>query len=357
MSKPREKVMLVDDNITNLAVGKNALVEQYDVYTVPSGDKFFKILEMVEPDLILLDVEMPVMNGYEVIKKLKADPARASIPVIFLTAKSDMHSELEGLSLGAVDYIAKPFSPPLLLKRVETQLLLEAQRRELQRYNSGLQKMVEEKTRAVADLQTAVFDLLTEVVEYRDDETGGHVSRTSIYFQIMVDSALRDAAFQDEILSWDIRMMVLSSRLHDIGKIAIRDSILLKPGKLTPEEFETMKLHTIYGADIIEKIEKSSPNRSFIDHAKVMALTHHEKWDGSGYPHGLAGADIPLAGRIMAIVDVYDALRSKRPYKMPISSEQAAEIIIQGSGTHFDPQLVEVFREVAASFEKVSDLA
>ena len=354
MAQGRKKVMLVDDNITNLSMGKSALCAHYDVYTVPSGEKLFKILGSITPDIILLDVEMPEMNGYEVIKILKADQYTAPIPVIFLTAKNDMDSELKGLSLGAIDYIAKPFSVPLLLKRVEVHLLVESQKRQLREYNTNLQKMVEEKTQTVLELQNAVFDLLTEVVEYRDDETGVHVSRTRGYYEVMVDALLSDSSYRDEVLSWDIRLVVLSSQLHDIGKVAIRDSILLKPDKLTESEFEEMKRHTLYGGAIIERIERNTPERGFIDHAKIMAMTHHERWDGRGYPAGLAGTDIPLQGRIMALVDVYDALISKRPYKQPYTHEEAVHIIKDEAGRQFDPELVRVFLNVLPKLVEVA---
>lgn len=345
---------MVDDNITNLSMGKSALCAHYDVYTVPSGEKLFKILGYITPDIILLDVEMPEMNGYEVIKILKANQHTAPIPIIFLTAKNDMDSELKGLSLGAIDYIAKPFSVPLLLKRVEVHLLMESQKRQLREYNTNLQKMVEEKTQTVLELQNAVFDLLTEVVEYRDDETGGHVSRTRGYYQVMMDALLADSLYRDEVLTWDIRLVVLSSQLHDIGKVAIRDNILLKPGKLTESEFEEMKRHTLYGGAIIERIERNTPERGFIDHAKIMAMTHHERWDGRGYPAGLSGTDIPLQGRIMALVDVYDALISKRPYKQPYTHEEAVQIIVEESGRQFDPELVRVFLNVLPKLVEVA---
>ncbi|UQZ87793.1 two-component system response regulator [Deltaproteobacteria bacterium Smac51] len=350
----RLKIMLVDDNITNLTMGKSALAPHYDVFTIPSGEKLLKVLERTTADLILLDVEMPEMDGYQVIRILKSSPGTADIPVIFLTARTDMGSELEGLSLGAIDYITKPFSPPLLLKRLEVHLLVEAQRRQLQNYNNNLQCMVEEKTRAVLGLQRAVFDLLSEVVEYRDDVTGGHISRTRKYFLILLNGLAGGRVYASEVASWDFELMVLSSQLHDIGKVAIRDSILQKPGPLTAEEFEEMKKHTVYGPKIIEKIEKNTSERNFISHAKNMAASHHEKWDGSGYPLGLTGLGIPLPGRLMAIVDVYDALISRRPYKEPLGHGQAVNIIRCGSGSHFDPALVEVFLNVAEEIREAA---
>ncbi|MDR2704963.1 MAG: response regulator [Planctomycetaceae bacterium] len=356
METEKQKILLVDDNITNLTTGKNALANHYDVFTTPSAEKMFKILEKITPDMILLDVEMPEMNGYEVIKILKGHRKTASIPVIFLTARNDPESELEGLSLGAIDYVTKPFSPPLLLKRIEVHLLVESQRQQLMTYNNNLQRLVEEKTQTVLELQNAVFDLLAEVVEYRDDVTGGHVGRTQQYVRILLNGLLQNRVYSEEIESWDLRLVILSSLLHDVGKVAIRDSILLKPSRLTAEEFEEMQNHTIFGAKIIGKIEKNTSERKFIKHAKLMAATHHEWWDGTGYPTGLEGTSIPLQGRLMAIVDVYDALVSRRPYKNAMSHEQAIEIIEYGNGSHFDPAIVEVFLKIADEFKNASIL-
>jgi putative two-component system response regulator len=340
MESARKKIMLVDDSLTSLNAGKEALVECYDVLPATSAEKMMKLLQRATPDLILLDVEMPEISGYEAIKLLKNDSSTQNIPVIFLTGLSDAGSELEGLSLGALDYITKPFSKPLLLKRIELHL-------KLQDYSHNLHKMVDAKTRTITELQNAVFDLLSEVVEYRDDVTGGHVNRTKQYLNIMLEEMMRVNVYASEISNWDLRLFVLSSQLHDVGKVAIKDSILLKPGRLTPDEFEEMKKHTIYGARIIQKIESNTTEKDFIVHARLMALTHHEKWDGAGYPTGLAGLDIPIQGRIMAFADVYDALVTTRPYKPAFSHEEAMAIIKEGCGTHFDPALVDIFLAVS----------
>ncbi|MDR3168163.1 MAG: response regulator [Treponema sp.] len=353
MENMRKKIVLVDDNITNLTLGKNILINDYDIFTVPSGEKLFILLEKITPDLILLDIEMPEMNGYEVIKRLKAVEKNADIPVIFLTAKNDPSSELEGLSLGAMDYISKPFSPPLLLKRIALHLLVESQKKKLQDYNDNLQQMVEQKTKTILNLQNAVLKTVANLVEHRDEITGGHVERTRDYLAILMDAMIQANLYQDEISSWDIDFFLQSSQLHDVGKISIKDSILLKPGKLTPEEFEEMKNHTIFGVKIIEEIEKDSPESSFLKHAKILAGTHHEKWDGTGYPYGYGGNEIPLQGRLMAIADVYDALISVRPYKEPLSHETAVKIIADGKGTHFDPTLIGLFLAVSDKFAEI----
>ena len=337
------KVVLVDDDYSNLINGKNVLKKHYEVYTVPSGEKLFELLTQVVPDIILLDVEMPVMDGYAVLRELKKNPVAAEIPVIFLTARRDVGSELEGFSLGAVDYISKPFSPPLLLKRIECHLTSEMQKKQLRAYGNNLAHMVDEQTQTIMELQTAIFSVLANVVEWRDDETGAHVSRTQRYFRALIGGLLNKNYYSDEIGSWDVRLVLLSSQLHDIGKVAIPDSILLKPSKLTSEEFNIIKTHTIIGGEIIEGIESELQQHQFIHYAQTMAVSHHEKWNGTGYPYGLAGQAIPLQGRCMAIVDVYDALVSIRPYKKSFTHEEALKIIVEGGGTHFDPLLVESF--------------
>lgn len=354
METNRKKIMLVDDNITNLTVGKNTLIDKYDVFTIPSGEKLFKMLEKVIPDMILLDVEMPEMNGYEVIEILKKQEKTAHIPVIFVTAKNDDGSELEGLSLGAIDYITKPFSPPLLLKRIEVHLLVESQKRKLQQYNTNLELMVKEKTKEVVALQNSILKTVVELVESRDSITGKHIERTETYLKILVEAMKAQNFHTSEIAAWgDMDILFQSAQLHDVGKISIRDNILFKRGKLDVEEFEEMKRHTSFGVQVIERIEESTSEQTFLAHAKIFAETHHEKWDGTGYPKGLKGQQIPLQGRLMAIVDVYDALISERPYKQAFTHEEAVSIITGNSGTHFDPELVELFLSVADQFAAV----
>jgi putative two-component system response regulator len=355
MEKKRQIIMLVDDNLTNLAIGKDVLKEYYDVFPIPSAEKLFGILEKVKPDLILLDIEMPDMNGYEAIKKLKADSVTREIPVIFLTARNDSGSELAGLSLGAIDYIFKPFSPPLLLKRIKNHLLLQAQKVELKNYNDNLQEMVRKRTEQVVDLQNAVLSTVAELVEFRDDITGGHIERTQRYLKLLVDKILEERIYHEETSTWNLEFLIPSAQLHDVGKIGISDAILNKPGKLTTEEFEIMKKHAEIGEQAIDAIMKTAKEHDFLNHAKIFAGAHHEKWDGTGYPRGLKGADIPLQGRIMAIADVYDALIAIRPYKAPMSAEQANKIIIEGKGVHFDPLLVDIFESLKDKFEEAAE--
>ena len=357
----RDRIILVDDNIANLDQGRSILRTFYEVFPAESAAKLFEILENALPALILLDVDMPGMNGYEAIRKLKADERFADIPVIFLTAKSDVHSEREGFDLGAVDYITKPFSPPLLLKRIENQIAiarktkdLQASREKLTEYAENLKAMVQEKTEEVLELQNAVLATVADLVEFRDNSTGGHIMRTQRYMKVFVDKLLQDSAYKVEISKWDIDFFIQSVQLHDVGKIAISDLILNKPGKLTPEEFAIMKNHVTAGVDAIERILRNTKKHAFLDYALVICGTHHERWDGTGYPVGLKGYNIPLEGRLMAIVDVYDALISNRSYKTKLSHGEACRIIEEGSGTYFDPVLVEVFRSVEDEFARIT---
>jgi putative two-component system response regulator len=295
---------------------------------------------------------MPEMDGYEAIKILKKNPRSAEIPVVFLTSKTETSSELEGFTLGAVDYITKPFSPQLLLKRVDVHILVENQKQELKYINNNLQQLVDEKTEAVLELQNAVLKTMANLVESRDDVTGGHVERTEHFLGILVEEMLQQGVYREVLNTWDIKFFLQSAQLHDVGKIAIRDNILMKPSALTKEEFEEMKKHTTFGETVIEKIQQSSRESVFLTHAKIMAGTHHEKWDGTGYPRGIAGSNIPLQGRLMAIVDVYDALISERPYKKAFAPEQAVQIIRDGGGIQFDPTLIDVFCTAAKRFHQ-----
>ncbi|MFP3041565.1 response regulator [Treponema primitia] len=347
------KIVLVDDDVTSLALGKSILAPQYDIITIPSGEKLFILLERVQPTLILLDVEMPGMNGYDVLKKIKSIPQFVDIPVVFLTSRSDSSSELEGLNLGAIDYISKPFSPPLLLKRIELHLLIESQTKKLIDYNSNLQQMVKEKTKTVLDMQNSVLKTVANLVEHRDEITGGHVERTRGYLEILLDGMIGQKLHREELESWDRDFFLHSSHLHDVGKISIRDNVLLKPGKLSVDEFDVMKNHTLFGVQIIEEIQKNTPESSFLTYAKILAGTHHERWDGTGYPYGIKHEEIPLGGRLMAIADVYDALISERPYKAPLTHEQAVDIIMDGRETQFDPAITDIFFSVAGQFDRL----
>ncbi|MCL2129567.1 MAG: response regulator [Treponema sp.] len=348
-------IFIIDDNPINLNTCKSILGEKYTVVTIPSGEKLFIALKKIRPDLILLDIEMPGMDGYEVIKKIKDNPETAAIPVIFLTAKSDAENELLGLSLGAVDYISKPFSPLPLLKRVELHLLLQSQKNELKDFNSRLFAMVKERTNDLFLLQNAIISWTAEMVEFRDEETGQHVARVQKLIAILIEVMEISGLYEGEISTWDMDDFLKSTLLHDVGKIKIRDDILLKKGRLTQEEMEIMKLHTVYGKTLLESLQKNVPNQQFLDYAKILAYFHHEKWDGNGYPSGLKGKDIPLQARMMALADVYDALISERPYKKAFSHEEAIKIISQGNGTQFDPDLTALFIKNSGKIKKVAE--
>ena len=352
MENIRKKIIIVDDNKASLTVGRNMLKTFYESYPVSSAAKLFEILEKVVPDLILLDVEMPETDGFETIKKLKADPRFGEIPVIFLTSKDDEDSEMKGFDLGAVDYIYKPFSGPLLLKRITNHLLIVQQKKDLKDYADNLEMKVRKKTMEVFNLQTAVLATVSDLVEFRDKLTGGHIERTQLYLQALIDKMTKDGIYASEMSTWDMDFILPSAQLHDVGKIAISDNILNKPARLDIDEFEIMKTHVEVGVDAIEHIMSETTEHAFLHHALLIAGTHHEKWDGSGYPVGLKGQDIPIEGRLMAIADVFDALISERPYKKAFTHEEACKIIEEGAGTHFDPVLVDAFRKVKDAFAK-----
>ena len=360
MEHTRNKIILVDDAKANLTMGRDLLKTFYEVYPAPSAERLFELLENIVPDLILLDIEMPGLNGYDAIRKLKADPRSSDIPVIFLTSMDDESSEMAGFDLGAVDYVTKPFSGPLLLKRIANQLLIVRQRKELltnqatlKDYADNLEIKVRKKTSEVFNLQNAVLSTVADLVEFRDKHTGGHISRTQRYLGALVDEMVRSGTYAEEISKWDMDFFLPSAQLHDVGKIAITDLILNKPGRLTPDEFEIMKTHVPVGVDAIEQIMSKTKEHAFLEHALLIAGTHHEKWDGSGYPVGLRGTNIPLEGRLMAIADVYDALISVRPYKEAFSHEKASKIIEEGAGSHFDPVLVDVYLGVEGEFARI----
>lgn len=354
MDNPRKSIFLVDDDITNLTIGKKALMGTYNVFTLNSGQTALNMLENLTPDIILLDVNMPDMDGYQVISKLKSNEATADIPVVFLTALSNEEEELKGFSLGAIDYITKPFSTPLLLKRLEVHLLVESQKKELLKFNTQLTKLVADKTRTVEDLKNAILSTMAELVEYRDAITGGHIIRTQRYLRILLN-AMHDAnVYTSEISEYDEDLIIQSCQLHDIGKISVTDAILNKPARLTEDEFELMKSHALSGEKVILRLKEKAKDSEFLEYARIFAVAHHEKWDGSGYPHGLAQTNIPLLGRMMAIADVYDALVEARPYKPAFPHEKAVNIMLEGRGAQFDPQLIDVFSKIHEEFERIS---
>jgi putative two-component system response regulator len=348
-----KKIVVMDHDTTFLNFASSALGSKHDVVAVPSNEKLFQAIQKTMPDVILLDAEMSEADGYLTLRKLKNAKDTFHIPVIFSTGKIDPESEIKGLGMGAADYITKPCSQQLFLKRVELHLLFEAQKKELIKNNISLEGMVNKKTRTVFDLQNAILKTVAELVECRDNVTGGHIERTQNYLKLFVSILLGYDEYAGHLLSWNLDLLIMSSQLHDVGKISIRDSILMKTSGLTKEEFEEIKKHTIYGTHIIEKIEESTSENEFLQYAKILAGSHHEKWDGTGYPYGLEGEDIPLQGRLMAFVDVYDALTTYRHYKNAYTHEESIELIRQGKGTHFDPRLSEIFLAHEKEFKNV----
>lgn len=324
-------IFVVDDSDTNLAMAELALEQQYSVMTLPSAARMFDMLKRVTPDLILLDIEMPDMNGFEALKQLKANSQHAAIPVIFLTNMSNAANEAYGIELGAVDFIAKPFSKPVLLNRLKLHLHID--------------DMINERMSSLLKLQNGIVFTMADLVESRDKNTGGHIERIARYARVLVGAMLEQEIYSDELVRWDLEAFLSSVRLHDVGKIAIPDSILNKPGSLSVEEFEIMKTHCVEGKHVIEKIIRQTDGAEFLLNAKLSTY-HHERWDGTGYSYGLKGTDIPLQGRIVAIVDIYDALTSERPYKKPFSDDEAMKIIHDGIGKQFDPDIASVFISV-----------
>ena len=357
----RATIALVDDDMTNLTMGSEILEPYYEVTPVPSAVKFLSIIDKVNPDLVLLDIEMPDMNGFEAIQKIKAIPRFADTPVIFLTSKNDAQSEVEGFELGAVDYLSKPFSPPVLLKRIANQLLIVKQKTDLldrearlKDYADNLVEMVREKTADLMELQNAVLITVADLVEFRDKLTGGHITRTQLYLKALTEEMVKENVYKNEIAEWDMDFFLSSAPLHDVGKISITDLILNKPAKLSPDEFEIMKKHVPAGIEAIEKIMSHTKKHAFLRHAYSIAGTHHEKWNGEGYPAGLKDINIPLEGRLMAIADVYDALISVRSYKKALTHEEACKIMEDSSGIQFDPILIELFKKVKDEFREIA---
>lgn len=350
-------LLVVDDSPDNLAFLSSLLRGSYRVKVATSGQRALDIVaEDEKPDLILLDIMMPGLDGYEVCRRLKRDPESSQIPVIFLTAKSDVVDEEIGLALGAVDYLTKPASPPIVLARIRSHLSLKAAADFLKDKNAFLEHEVVRRTREVLMIQDVTMIALGSLAETRDNETGNHIRRTQNYIRILADRLKDNPRFEGYLRDSTIELLYKSAPLHDIGKVGIPDEILKKPGKLEPAEFEIMKTHTVLGRDAIIAAEKrlASPT-SFLSIARDLAWSHHEKWDGTGYPRGLSGDAIPLPGRFMAIPDVYDALISRRVYKEPLPHEEAVKIIGKGAYTMFDPDIATAFLDIASDFREIAE--
>ena len=352
----KKSILVVDDTPDNLSLMAGLLKNDYRVKLANSGEKALAAVRGPSPpDLILLDIMMPGMSGYEVCEQLKQDPATRYIPIIFLTAMTAAEDEKKGLDLGAADYITKPISPPIVMARVKTQLENKAAADFLRDQAQFLCEEVDKQTKRIMAIQDVTILAMASLAETRDSDTGNHIRRTQFYVLELANRLKDHPRFRGFLTPENIELLFKSAPLHDIGKVGIPDRILLKPGRFEPEEMEIMKTHTTLGRDAIEHAEKAlSMQVDFLTMAKEIAYSHQEKWDGSGYPEGLSGDDIPISARLMAVADVYDALISRRVYKEGMPHEKAVGIIQQGSGSHFDPDVVDAFMEAAETFRDIA---
>jgi putative two-component system response regulator len=349
-------ILVVDDTPANLHLLANMLKERgYKTRPVPSGMLALQAALSDPPDLILLDIHMPAMDGYEVCQSLKADDRLKDIPVIFISALNEVLDKVRAFSVGGMDYITKPFQFDEVQARVETHLKIRRLQEELERHNRQLGKLVQSQVKKISDTQMALIFALAKLAESRDDDSGMHLERVQTLCRKLAEGLSGQGRFGSQVDDKFIETIFHASPLHDIGKVAIPDRILLKPGKLTDEEFGIMKTHAALGAEKLEAVQRKFPGNNFLDMGIAIAKYHHEKWNGQGYPQGLAGEAIPLAARIMAVVDVYETLRAKRCYKDAYSHEESVDIIVSSSGTHFDPEIVKIFVDLKDDFRKLRD--
>ncbi|KUI96658.1 response regulator [Vibrio sp. MEBiC08052] len=355
MDDGRDTVLIVDDNAENRALLAEVLKPYFHILVTTRGEQAIKVCQKHLPDVVLLDIMMPEMDGYEVCRHLKSDVRTQAIPVIFLTAKSQIADEQRGFDVGAVDYILKPISPPILLARVHTHLRLKQAMSDLASQNHILEDRVRERTRHLESLQNATIEAMASLAETRDNETGNHIRRTQHYIKYLAEELVRQGLYLEQLTPDTIENLFKSAPLHDIGKVGIPDAILLKSDKLTDDEFEIMKKHTEIGRNVIASVESAIDFKcDFLQFAKEIAMSHQEKWDGTGYPLGLKEYEIPLSARLMALADVYDALISERVYKPAFPHEKAVSIIKKGSGTHFEPAIVAAFLAIEQQFKAIA---
>jgi putative two-component system response regulator len=348
------KVLIVDDTEENVDILVEALGELYDISVAMDGRGALETVSEDHPDIILLDIMMPEMDGYSVCSALKSDPATADIPVVFLTALTELENKTKGFELGAVDYITKPFEVSEIKMRVQTHLFVALSARRLKRQNEILELKVQERTRELSRVQEATIESLAALAEYRDPETGGHIKRTQHYMKALARALKTHPGFKDVLDETTIHYLFLSAPLHDIGKVGVRDGILLKPDSLTDYEMDQMKTHPVLGKNAISVAEKKLEDASFLRYAREIAYCHHERWDGEGYPRGISGTAIPVSARLMSLVDVYDALISRRVYKTPFTHPESVRIIQSGRGTMFDPDIVDAFSEIQEEFRSIA---
>jgi putative two-component system response regulator len=351
----KPSVLVVDDSPANLTLLGGLLHKSYTVRAVNHGNKALKAASEEQPDLILLDILMPDISGYEVCRQLKADHHTKNIPVIFLTSRTEVESEEMGMSLGAVDYITRPINPEILLSRVKAHLLEASSARSMRVSNEYLEFEVDKRARENAALQQVAILALASLAEVRDLDTGNHLRRTQNYVRALARQLRAYPRFSNFLNDHVIDMMFKCAPLHDIGKVGIPDRILLKPGRYEPHEFEFMKRHPKFGYKALQSAQDAAGgSMEFLEIAKQIVYAHHEKWDGTGYPRGLVGDAIPIPARLMALGDVYDALICKRVYKPGMSHEKAVGIIVEGRGTHFDPDVVDAFLALSEEFQEIA---
>jgi len=354
--KNKEIILIVDDVEINRIILREILQNDYNIIEASGGQEALDVLFQtngkpaeVLPTTILLDIMMPDIDGFQVLDEIKKSEATKNIPVLFITASDSEDDESRGLIAGAADYITKPFNHNIVRARVDNHI-------NLARYSHDLEELVSIKTAEVTRTYESTLEVLATIIEYRNLESGAHIRRTTLLTNVLVDKMLEHEKFQSIMKTMNIPSLIKASALHDIGKIGIPDGILLKPGKLTSEEFNIIKTHTTIGSHIIDSISETLPdNDQYLKYAKEICHYHHERWDGNGYPGGLAGEAIPLAARIISIVDVYDALVSPRCYKDPYSHEVSLNIITEGRGTQFDPDIVDIITDVAGEFQKIEE--
>jgi putative two-component system response regulator len=348
-------VLVVDDAPANLSLLAGLLQNDHRVKLAASGAKALELVQRAAPDLILLDVVMPDMDGYEVCQRLKADPATRAIPVLFLTAMTQTEDEARGFQVGAADFIQKPINPVVLQARVSTHLRIKAYQDELRARNATLQDELLQRLQQVDQLREATLHVMISFAEFRDEATGHHVRRTQEYVRTLATWFYEQGQHLHVLNPSSIDHIAKSAPLHDLGKVATPDHILLKPGRHTPEETVIMRQHAMAGWEMLRRAaDRMAGDADFLDHAMDIARHHHEKWDGSGYPDGLVGEQIPLSARLMAVADVYDALISARPYKPPMPHDKALQIIRDGSGQHFDPAVVDALEACLEEFQRIA---
>ncbi|WP_018701618.1 HD-GYP domain-containing protein [Anaeromusa acidaminophila] len=341
-------IMIVDDTPENLKLLSLLLREQgHRVRALPSGKMALAAMRKQRPEILLLDITMPEMDGYAVCEAMREEGLLADVAVIFVSALAETFDKVKAFRCGGVDYVTKPYQAEELQARLETHLSLKRLREEVQRHNQDLQQQVKAQLDELHHAQMATILAMVKLAEARDDDTGKHVERIRT-FSAMLAAEVQRRGGGREIDDAFVENIYNASPLHDVGKIAIRDAILLKPGRLTPEEFEEMKLHTVYGAQTLRQVRQEYPHNAFLNMGIDIAQAHHERWDGSGYPNGLRGDAIPLAARMVAVADVYDALCSKRVYKEAYPHETSLDMLRQGAGSHFEPQLIEAFLAIEA---------